>query len=134
MDRLIVEKMRADFALVSASRRAAGLWDGGDEAEAGRAVRSAIDAGDDGLALCWALWLSRMASLALSDDVSGPPAPAVVRSCATCELCSRPGRASGYCGGGRADLAPVYGAGHPLRRLPGDGGVTCPVWRQVGGD
>ena len=32
-----------------------------------------------------------------------------------------------YCGG-RSDLEPAYGRGHPLRLLPADGGANCTVW------
>lgn len=52
------------------------------------------------------------------------PAPA----CASCANLATPGLSSGYCGAGRADLAPAYGEGHPLRALPADGGKSCPAW------
>lgn len=49
-----------------------------------------------------------------------PAAP----SCRTCRHLKRPGLSAGYCGG-RGDLPPAYGPGHPLRRLPDDRGATC---------
>lgn len=45
-------------------------------------------------------------------------------SCRTCRHLKRPGLSAGYCGG-REDLPPAYGPGHPLRRLPDDRGATC---------
>ncbi|MCK0510159.1 hypothetical protein [Aromatoleum buckelii] len=47
------------------------------------------------------------------------------RGCSTCLRCKRPGLALGYCGGGRDDLLPAYGANHPLRKLPDDQGAGC---------
>ena len=51
--------------------------------------------------------------------------------CATCAHRARPGLSDGYCGapGRRDDLAPAYGPGHPLRKLPGDQGASCKEWR-----
>lgn len=49
-------------------------------------------------------------------------------ACASCANLATPGLSSGYCGAGRADLAPAYGEGHPLRALPADGGEGCPLW------
>ncbi|MBS0354451.1 MAG: hypothetical protein JSR83_11190 [Proteobacteria bacterium] len=48
-------------------------------------------------------------------------------SCRTCHHLRRPGLSAGYCGG-RDDLPPAYTAGHPLRRLPDDGGASCTTW------
>lgn len=45
--------------------------------------------------------------------------------CRTCHHMRKPGKSDGYCAGGRADLVPAYGANHPLRRLPADGGTDC---------
>lgn len=53
-----------------------------------------------------------------------PPAPA----CLICANLTKPGLSSGYCKAARADLAPAYGPGHPLRRLPPDGGASCHAW------
>lgn len=49
------------------------------------------------------------------------------RSCRTCQHLKRPGLSDGHCGG-RDDLPPAYTAGHPLRRLPDDGGASCAAW------
>ncbi|MBD5805336.1 hypothetical protein AZOA_47890 [Azoarcus sp. Aa7] len=55
-------------------------------------------------------------------DVAG------VGTCQRCRHIRRPGLVvNGYCAG-RADLPLAYGAGHPLRQLPGDGGVFCSSW------
>ncbi len=50
-------------------------------------------------------------------------------SCRTCINLTRPGLSDGYCSG-RTDLALAYGEGHPLRRLPADGGVDCLDWSE----
>lgn len=49
------------------------------------------------------------------------------RSCLTCRHLKRPGLSDGHCGG-RDDLPPAYGPGHPLRRLPDSGGASCTTW------
>jgi hypothetical protein len=46
--------------------------------------------------------------------------------CTTCANSRRPG-ASRYCSD-RPDLPPAYGARHPLRQLPDDGGASCTSW------
>lgn len=51
-------------------------------------------------------------------------------SCKTCRHLKRPGLAPGYCGE-RDDLPPAYGPGHPLRRLPDDGGASCTTWEKT---
>lgn len=48
-------------------------------------------------------------------------------SCKTCRHLKHPGLSAGYCGE-RGDLPPAYTAGHPLRRLPDDGGASCTTW------
>ena len=55
---------------------------------------------------------------------------AVAQMCAECAHFARPGRSDGYCGApARRDyLAPAYGEGHPLRKLPDDLGASCPAW------
>ncbi len=52
------------------------------------------------------------------------------RSCRLCRHLHRPGLSDGHCGG-RDDLPHAYTAGHPLRRLPGDGGTSCTTWELV---
>lgn len=53
------------------------------------------------------------------------------RACRTCRHLKRPGLANGYCGE-RDDLPPAYGPGHPLRRLPDDGGACCDQYENSG--
>jgi len=53
---------------------------------------------------------------------------AAIKVCVECQHFARPGKSEGYCGG-RDDLPPAYGANHPLRRLPADGGASCDQWR-----
>jgi len=50
------------------------------------------------------------------------------KTCTDCRHLRRPGLGNRYCGGGRDDLSPAYGPGHPLRRLPEDGGEECEKW------
>ncbi len=57
------------------------------------------------------------------------PAALPARSCRTCRHLKRPGLSDGHCGG-RDDLPPAYTAGHPLRRLPDDGGANCTTWEE----
>ncbi len=48
-------------------------------------------------------------------------------SCKTCAHMYRPGLSDGHCGG-RDDLPYAYSPGHPLRKLPPDGGASCQTW------
>ena len=46
-------------------------------------------------------------------------------ACKSCRHFRKPGRVDvGYCAG-RDDLPCAYGANHPLRQLPKDGGARC---------
>ena len=56
------------------------------------------------------------------------PVLSAARACRDCDHFARPGKSAGYCGG-RDDLPLAYGAHHPLRRLPADGGASCKQWR-----
>jgi hypothetical protein len=56
-----------------------------------------------------------------------PPQP-IETSCRDCQHFKRPGKSSGYCGG-HDDLPLAYGANHPLRKLPDDGGASCEYWQ-----
>ena len=58
-----------------------------------------------------------------------PPRNAPATSCRTCRHLKRPGLSDGHCGG-RDDLRPAYSDGHPLRRLPDDGGASCTTWEE----
>lgn len=53
------------------------------------------------------------------------------RCCLACAGRCQPKGTDGFCGGGRGDLPFAFSAGHPLRRLPADGGVKCELWRAV---
>jgi len=44
----------------------------------------------------------------------------------------RPPDGLGCCAGGRDDLIPVYGPGHPLRHVPDDLGDSCQLFEQEG--
>ena len=54
--------------------------------------------------------------------------PPKVAQCTTCKHLKKPGKSSGYCGGGREDLPKAYGANHPLRKLPQNRGANCEKW------
>lgn len=60
----------------------------------------------------------------------GKSAPAKATHEHTCRSCghfARPGLSDGLCGG-RPDLPPAFGPGHPLRRLPPNHGADCHAW------
>lgn len=46
------------------------------------------------------------------------------QACLDCRHRKTPGLSAGYCAQ-RTDTAHAYGPGHPLRRLPDDGGAEC---------
>jgi hypothetical protein len=71
-----------------------------------------------------------LARHALPEPKVAATAP-VPRSCATGAHLRRPGTAEG-CAAGRADLPPLFGAHHPLRQLPADGGEHCVQWAGPG--
>ncbi|MER2518612.1 MAG: hypothetical protein ABTR92_19815 [Candidatus Accumulibacter phosphatis] len=54
----VIHKMRADFALVSENRRAAGEWSDQDVSEIGAAIKAAIATNDAAMLACWSLWLA----------------------------------------------------------------------------
>lgn len=56
------------------------------------------------------------------------PPPPIETSCRDCRHFAKPGHSSGYCAG-RDDLPLAYGANHPLRKLPDDGGASCLTWQ-----
>jgi len=56
--------------------------------------------------------------------------PRLAQSCKNCRYLRRPGATTG-CAGDRGDLPRLYGASHPLRELPSNGGVDCEVWKQA---
>lgn len=67
----------------------------------------------------------------VGDGVGEACAPAkigFIPSCSCCAHLCRPGLSDGLCGGDREDLPHAFTPGHPLRRLPLDGGANCPKW------
>lgn len=126
---LVIAKMRADFALVAAARRKSGDWSAEDERDAGLAIRAAIEDGDAETIACWSRWLAGLSARDLAAPAGQLPVPAAARSCRSCRHFVRPGLSDGHCAG-REDLARVYGANHPLRVLPDDGGASCARWEE----
>lgn len=61
----LVEKMRADWRVVSEQKRRSGEWSEADELEIGALVKAAVDSGDEGLMSCWASWLGELAGAML---------------------------------------------------------------------
>lgn len=119
----VVDKLRADFALVALQHRQSGAWGAEDEAQVGHTIAKAVQRDDEGAVLTWARWMAAKASEALLDWPLVGAKPEV-RECADCQHFARPGRSDGYCHG-REDLARAYGPDHPFRVLPADGGASC---------
>ena len=61
-------------------------------------------------------------------DACAPEKIGFIPSCSCCAHRMRPGLSDGLCGGDREDLPYAFTPGHPLRRLPLDGGADCPKW------
>lgn len=76
----------------------------------------------DGALLCYRT-IAEDRGIAIAAPVVG-----MVKACRCCQRLARPGKSDGYCSG-RDDLALAYGANHPLRRLPADGGASCNQWK-----
>ena len=76
----------------------------------------------DGALLCYRTIASDR-GIALAAPVVG-----TVKACRCCQHFARPGKSEGYCSG-RDDLPLAYGANHPLRQLPADGGKSCEAWQ-----
>ena len=89
-----------------------------DRAEA----MAAALADPDGALLCYRT-IAKDRGIAIVAPVVG-----TVKACRCCQHYTRPGKSDGYCGV-RDDLAPAYGANHPLRRLPADRGASCNQWK-----
>lgn len=62
---LLIEKMRADWRLVSEDKRRRGDWSEDDEKEIGDLVKAAVASGDESLISCWARWLGDLAGAIL---------------------------------------------------------------------
>lgn len=75
-------------------------------------------------------WLSliREHKVDIISELQAAAIDAAVTACVECQYFARPGKSEGYCGG-RDDLPLAYGANHPLRRLPADGGASCHQWK-----
>jgi hypothetical protein len=61
-------------------------------------------------------------------EASAPEKIGFIPSCSCCGHLMRPGLSDGLCGGDREDLPYAFTPGHPLRRLPLNGGTDCPKW------
>lgn len=67
----IITKMRADWVVVEADRRACGDWQDSDVAEFAAAVRQAVESKNPDQITLWARWLADLASIALGLKLSG---------------------------------------------------------------
>ena len=65
MDDAVIAKMRADWSVVSASRKGSGDWSDADEADIAAAIREAIKAKDRTVIACWSRWLARAIQAAI---------------------------------------------------------------------
>lgn len=59
---LMLNKMRADFAVVAEARKAAGEWSADDIKEFNGAIKAAIDSKDATAIALWSRWLSDLAT------------------------------------------------------------------------
>ena len=110
-------KLRALWPQVA--RRLVGEgWTEADLLEARGLLAEAAQKRDSEALAGWLVWMEQ--------HMSRP-----VIGCVTCADCRRTKLGDGFCGGGRGDLPFAFSAGHPLRRLPADGGVACVMWRAV---
>lgn len=127
MDSTGIDQMRDHFERLAERRIREGLWTEADARECSDAIKAALEGGDEATLQLWAAWLAEVVANERLPRVRAP----AVRSCRTCTHASRPGLVEipGYCGG-RTDLPPVYGEGHPLRQLPADLGAECATWRK----
>lgn len=89
-----------------------------DRAEA---MAAALD-DPNGALLCYRT-IAKDRGIAIAAPVAGR-----AKACRCCQHFARPSKSEGYCGG-RDDLPLAYGANHPLRCLPADGGASCNQWR-----
>lgn len=122
--KLMIDKMRADFALVIAARRAAGLWAAGDEAQAGREIARLVEAKSDEGLLGWSRWLARLALQDLLGVSDLAELKATARNCAECALHGKADDEAARCHG-RDGMIRLYGKAHPLALLPDDGAASC---------
>jgi hypothetical protein len=124
-----VEQMRDHFNRVAEQRLRQGLWTEAGKAECNGRIKEAIASGDAEEIKRWADWLAGIVA-----DERLPAFRVVNSACVSCRRIGKPGALVkgesevSYCSG-RDDLPPAYGAGHPMRKLPADGGATCSSWR-----
>lgn len=112
-----LEKLRALWPKV-ACRLASEGWAEADLLEARGLLGAAVQSNDAAALAGWLVWMQ--------EHLARPE-----RVCLTCSGFFRPKGTDGFCGGGRGDLPFAFSAGHPLRRLPADGGVMCELWRAL---
>ena len=103
--------MPATAAFIDATRKAFGV----------EMIDQSIRAGIDGQPTFYAAENGQQVGTPFKNASAAPQRPA----CSSCQHWTRPGLSGGYCGAQRADLALAYTQGHPLRRLPQDGGANC---------
>lgn len=125
----VIEKMRADLALLGAARVAAGEWSKEDERAIGAAIKAALDSGDSENVGNWSRWLAEMSARLLSESVTKIAPADPKQNCRDCHYFARPGLSDGGCSG-RDDRARLYGKNHPLSVLPKDGGLSCVDFRR----
>lgn len=58
----LIDKMRADFTVVAADRKAEGEWSDDDIADIGAAIKAAIAANNTETIVLWARWLADLAA------------------------------------------------------------------------
>ena len=120
-------QMRYDWSVVIPALERAG-WSAEELAALAAQAKADIASGDEALITAWATWLSRGCtdfSLRRCSSCSNLRTPGIA-----CAYQRRPELPIGHCAGNRPDLPPAYTSGHPLRRLPADGGVSCPAWNR----
>jgi len=127
----VVDKMRADLAVLAAGRVAAGEWSAEDERAIAQSIRSAIEAKDEIRVGDWSRWLALLSARLLSETSGKAVAADPAQKCSDCLHFAKPGRSDGACGG-RDDLVKLYGTNHPLGVLPKDGGLSCIRFKREG--
>lgn len=93
-------------------------WTEADLLEARSRLGDAVAAGDAETVAAWAMWL---------EEHEARPS----RLCKLCAAFMQPRGTDGFCGAVETDLPRAFSDGHPLKRLPADGGVSCVHWRVV---
>lgn len=58
----VIQKMRADWAVVATERKALGDWSETDSLEIANAIRLAIDENDRDAIACWSRWLADLSA------------------------------------------------------------------------